>query len=101
MVAACVHPIPRLLQADVDRAVQILREFGCTEVYMFGSLAGDGATEQSDIDLAVRGCPDEDFFRVYGRLLTTLSRPVDLVGLDDDDRFSQHLREGGALVRIG
>ena len=49
--------IPDILQADVSKAVQILQEEGCTEVYLFGSGTTGRVREESDIDLGVRGCP--------------------------------------------
>jgi predicted nucleotidyltransferase len=92
--------LPEALRDDIDRAVRILREAGCTEVYLFGSIAEGVATERSDIDLAVRGCPAELFLRVYGRLTWDIQRPIDLVPLDSDDPFSQFLQEHGELIRI-
>lgn len=39
---------------DIERAVVVLtREFGATEVWLFGSAATGVATEHSDIDLLV------------------------------------------------
>lgn len=85
----------------MDRAVQILREAGCTEIYIFGSLATGDIHAQSDIDLAVRGCPKKDFFRIYGQLLRQVEYPVDLVDLDTpEDMFARFLVEEKDLVQI-
>ncbi len=94
--------LPTTYQMNLDRAVQILREAGCTEIYLFGSLATGDIHAQSDIDLAVRGCPKKDFFRVYGHLLSKLEYPVDLVDLDTpEDMFARFLVEEEELVQIG
>lgn len=38
--------------------------------------------EDSDIDIAIKGCSPDNYFSLLGQLLTTLSRPVDLINLD-------------------
>jgi predicted nucleotidyltransferase len=41
-------------RSEVDQAVEVLaREFGATEVWLFGSAASGATTEESDIDLLV------------------------------------------------
>jgi predicted nucleotidyltransferase len=92
--------IPDILQADVSKAVQILKEEGCTEVYLFGSGATGRVRAESDVDLAVRGCPQGHFFSIVGRLLWELERPVDLVNLDAQDAFAQYLEKAGELRRL-
>jgi hypothetical protein len=49
--------VPGVLQEDINRAVKILKEGGCTEIYLFGSGVTGEVRNGSDIDLAVRGCP--------------------------------------------
>ena len=68
--------IPASHRKDIDRAVRILTEGGCQEVYVFGSLAEGASREASDTDLAVRGCPPGMFFHLLGRLLLELEHPV-------------------------
>lgn len=92
--------IPEVLQEDIRRAVQILKEGGCSEIFLFGSAATGKIREGSDIDLAVRGCPPGSFFHLLGRLLWELDHPVDLVRLDTQDAFAQFLQKEGNLVRI-
>ena len=88
-------------QPDIDRAVAILKAGGCSEVFLFGSLAQGRAHEHSDLDLAVRGCPTGAFFQLYGQLMGTLDHRVDLVKLDTADPFAQFLLEHGELLRVG
>jgi predicted nucleotidyltransferase len=87
-------------KADIDRAVQILKEEGCTEIYVFGSVATGETHASSDIDLAVRGCPPGRFFHMLGRLMMTLDHSVDLVDLDSADPFAQFLQQKRRLIRI-
>jgi predicted nucleotidyltransferase len=94
-------PVPESYRKDIRRAVEILKEVGCTDVFLFGSLAAGKVRGKSDIDLAVRGCPPGEFFPLLGRLLLELDYPVDLVNLDRQDAFARYLEEHGELLQIG
>jgi len=95
-----LETLPKPYKQDIDRAVQILKEEGCTEIYLFGSVATGETHERSDIDLAVRGCPPGRFFHTFGRLMMTLDHSVDLVDLDEPSIFVRYLLHSGDLVRI-
>ena len=92
---------PAEFHADIRRAVDILKEGGCTEVHVIGSVAEGGVREGSDLDLAVRGCPPERFFTLLGRLLAELEHSVDLVDLDRDHRIAAFLSEHQLAVHVG
>lgn len=92
--------IPELFEKDIIRAVRILKEEGCSEIFLFGSGATGKVRDESDIDIAIRGCPKGRFFQVLGRLIWELNRPVDLINLDAQDAFAQYLQKEGALLRI-
>ena len=85
---------------DIDKAIKILKEAGCDEIFLFGSVAYNKVKKNSDIDIAVKGCPKEIFFRILGTLLITLEHSVDLVDLDGNDRFGNFLKENGELIRV-
>lgn len=91
---------PQEYQADIEKAVQLLKQIGCTEIYLFGSVAQGTSRASSDLDFAVRGCPPDKFFYAIGKLLSELSRTADLIDLDRDTRFGRFLRETGELVRV-
>lgn len=72
------------MREEIQKAVAILRACGAKKVILFGSAARslDGAElKPQDLDLACEGIPPDRFFAALGKLLTTLSVPVDLVGL--------------------
>lgn len=92
--------IAEAFKVDIDRAVHILKEEGCTEIYLFGSVATGENHARSDIDLAVRGCPQGRFFHVLGRLTWELEHSVELVDLDSANPFAQFLQEKQRLFQI-
>lgn len=73
--------------SEVERAVEVLaREFGASEVWLFGSAARGTSTEDSDIDLLVvrPARPDSPRPSVEARLCLSrhgIRRPFDLLVL--------------------
>lgn len=82
-------------------ATNILKDAGCTSVYLFGSQARGTASESSDIDLGVRGLPPSSFFRTHLRLENELGMKVDLVDFDYQRGFFELLQSVGELRQIG
>ena len=93
--------IPVEYRSDVERAVEISKAEGCREVYIFGSVAVGEMGPRSDLDIAVRGCPPERFYRLLGRLMDELSHPVDLIDLDVETGEAEFLEEEGELIHVG
>jgi len=85
---------------DVKKAIAILESVGCREVYIFGSLIEGTVTSRSDIDLAVKGISPGIFFKVLARLIMQLDHPVDLIDLEEDNRFTRMIRHEGKLQRV-
>lgn len=86
--------------ADLKRAVKILQEEGCREIYLFGSVAMGNAGPDSDLDIGIRDYPRERFFRIYGRLLTELQHHADLVDFGHQSALFAVLSEIGEVRRI-
>jgi predicted nucleotidyltransferase len=95
-----VIQFPKIYQKDIQHAVEILKEEGCANVFLFGSLTTGKVRDGSDIDLAIRGCPKGKFFKLLGKLLLELDHPVDLVNLDRQDAFAKYLEKEGRLLQI-
>lgn len=93
--------IPEAFRSDIERAVKILKDGGCREVFLFGSLVDGSSRPDSDIDLAVRGCPAGEFLRMYGELMWGLEHKFDLVDLDVSHPFTKHLIQEGEMLRLG
>jgi predicted nucleotidyltransferase len=88
------------MHEDLERAVEYLKSVGCSEIFVFGSTARGDFEDDSDLDIAVRGIPADQFFSIYGELMMRLSRPVDLVDLDLQKRFGKQLLAGSDLRRV-
>jgi predicted nucleotidyltransferase len=93
--------IPEAMQRDIEHATMILKTGGCQSVFLFGSAATGTMHADSDLDLAVRGCPPQQFFHLLGRLLSDLEHAVDLVDLDVPSPFVEFLLTKGKLVQLG
>ncbi|MBN2444939.1 MAG: nucleotidyltransferase domain-containing protein [Spirochaetales bacterium] len=99
-MADILDTLPPHFRKDVHLALKILQQAGCTEIFLFGSIIGGRINEESDIDIAIKGCPKGLFFRLYGQLIRNLAHPVDLIDLDKQKSFYRYLQEHGELVRV-
>ena len=54
----------------------------------------------TDLDITVRGIPAEEFFTVYGEVLSRSSRPLDLIDLDLQRIFGRQILAGTNVKRI-
>ena len=84
----------------IKKATEILKSFGATNVYLFGSVAKGTNTEHSDIDLAVTGIPPEKFFEAIGDTFGAIRREIDIIDLDEKTPFISYLKEHGELHRV-
>ncbi len=85
------------IEKEIKKAVEILKQFGATEVYLFGSWAKGKARPESDLDLAEKGVPANKFFSAYGHLIMAMDREVHLIALDRPTDFSEFLKSRGEL----
>jgi predicted nucleotidyltransferase len=72
---------------DITTATSLLKNEGCTSVYLFGSLVTGKIHQNSDIDLGIKGLPAKKFIRTYSMLDNELSNKVDLVDFDSNSDF--------------
>ena len=83
--------------ADRQMILDLAAKYALKRVLLFGSAARRD-TGYHDIDLAVEGVRPQDFFSLYGELLSRLSLPVDLIDLSRPSRFTQLVREEGVPI---
>lgn len=97
-----LNNLPYSYQEDIKKAIKILKENGAKEVFIFGSIANGKFNENSDIDIAVKGLNEKDFYKVASILMFELENEFDLIDLDDkENRFSQMLLKVGGLLKVG
>ena len=86
-----------ITEKDKKTIQDIARKYHASRVLLFGSALSDTA-ESRDIDLAVEGVADKDYYAFYGELLYALSKPVDIVDLSGTNKFIELiLKEGVPL----
>ncbi len=90
----------RDLEIRIARAAEVLRQYGATAVFLFGSAATDDSIDPQDVDMAVEGLPAEIYFRAWSRAAHCLDRELDLVRLETDSPFTRYLRDKGKLKRV-
>jgi uncharacterized protein len=85
--------------SDADRTLirNICQKYSASRVLLFGSSL-DEARPGRDIDIAVEGIAPRDWFRFWGELLCTLSKPVDVIDLSADSQFVDLVRRDGVVL---
>lgn len=91
---------PRTHRKDFEKAIEILREEGCHEIYLFGSIAIGAGADRSDIDFGIRSFPRDRFFHIYGRLLSELDHDTDLIDFERQPAMFETLSTIGEIRRI-
>ncbi len=94
-------PTTLIEKEALQEAGNLLRSFGASQVFVFGSAVNGELRSDSDIDMAVSGLPARVYFSAISKASDLLGRPVDLVDLDDDTPLVRHLLDSGDLVRVG
>jgi predicted nucleotidyltransferase len=86
-----------ITEKDKKTIQDIARKYHASRVLLFGSALSETA-ESRDIDIAVEGIADKDFYAFYGELLYALSKPVDVVDISRKTKFIELvLKEGVPL----
>jgi predicted nucleotidyltransferase len=89
----------------LDRALAVLdllaEKFQFSEAYVFGSLVKEGhyVPGCSDIDIAIRGLRDQDFFPAAAFLSSGLETDVDLIQLESHPLEDNVKQEGVRWIR--
>ncbi len=85
--------------SDSDRAVieMLARKYGAKRVILFGSSLLPGHVAQ-DIDLGVSGVSAADYFTFCGELMFAAEKPVDVVDLDKDSKFTRLIIKEGVPI---
>ncbi|MCL2411579.1 MAG: nucleotidyltransferase domain-containing protein [Treponema sp.] len=95
------YEIPEKYQNDIQKATYLLKNEGCKDVFLFGSLATGKFHQNSDIDIGITGLNPKKFFRVSASLDKELSNRVDLVDFDLRHDFYVLLDSLGEVIKLG
>ncbi len=88
-----------IMISERDKAIisRCAKKYRVSSIYLFGSSLNRDS-ESNDIDLAVEGIRPKVFFKFYGELLRSLSKPVDLVDLSRKSLFNRIIEEKGVKI---
>lgn len=78
-----------VLKRELDKIVDISKEFDAKKVLLFGSCL-ENIKLAYDIDIAVSGIKPREFFKYYGKVSMAVENEVDIVDLDD---IREHLHK--------
>ena len=96
-----IDRIPVKYREDIKKATNLLKNEGCRNVFLFGSLVKGKIHENSDIDIGISGLPPQKYLKVYAQLDKEISSKVDLVDFDANADFYSLLNSIGEVVTIG
>jgi predicted nucleotidyltransferase len=85
--------------SDLDRTVieMLAGKYGASRVLLFGSSMLSGS-EAHDIDLGLSGISAADYFAFCGELMFAAGKPVDVVDLDKDSKFTRLIKKEGISI---
>ncbi|MFH0925216.1 MAG: hypothetical protein V1872_06230 [bacterium] len=84
-------------QQEKEKIISIAKEYELNCLYLFGSNLNENE-ESNDIDLAVEGIDLKYFFEFYGKLIFSISKPVDLIDLTRDSKFNTMIKEEAVIL---
>ncbi len=76
--------------------VKTAKDFNIKKVILFGS--SSVSDEYNDIDIGIKGIDPKDFFTFYGKMIFSLQKPVDIVYLDEKNKFNEMVEKEGIVI---
>ncbi len=83
-----------LKKSDHRKIQEVSRKYHIKKVLLFGSSL-ETDRESKDIDIAIEGIAPKDFFAYCGELLLILSKPVDVIDLSIESKFTALIKREG------
>lgn len=80
--------------ADKTKIIEIAKKYGISRVLLFGSSIEQN-TESNDIDIAIEGIDASHFFKFYSELILNLSKPVDVIDLNNKTKLNDVILSEG------
>jgi uncharacterized protein len=86
-----------IAQEQINRAVDIARDFGVERLILFGS-AATNPKEARDLDLACDGVSGWALYALGARLEEELQIPLDLIPLSPPTRLTRRIEQQGKVL---
>lgn len=83
---------------DKQKIIDLAKKYDVAKILLFGSSIDSQNEEAHDIDLGVEGIIDSKFFKFYGELIFSLSKPVDLIDLKRKSLFNDIVKSEGLIL---
>ena len=87
-----------LRRTVLEAGVPVLRRYGVSRAWLFGSVAAGAAGPGSDVDILAMPVPAEVFWPLRRDLEAALGCPLDLCTQDDDPAFVRKIQQRGELI---
>ena len=84
-------------ESDKRKIREVSKKYHAKRVLLFGSSL-DVTRESQDIDIAVEGISPENFFKYYGELMLKLSKPIDVIDLSGNSKFTKLIQQEGVML---
>ncbi len=85
-----------LSERDRQVIIRHARKYNVARVILFGSAKDD--PDAADIDIGVKGLASESFFEFCWESCRDLSRPVDVIDLDENCLFNKLAEKDGVVL---
>lgn len=82
---------------DKAKIVELAKKYEVSRILLFGSSI-ESVGVADDIDLAVEGIAESNFFKFYAELIFSLSQPVDLIDIKKESRFRDMILAEGIVL---
>lgn len=76
--------------------IENAKKFNLTSVILFGSSLDDESA--NDIDIGVKGLEPRLFFKFFASIYKALPKPVDVVDLSFNNKFTRLIEESGVKI---
>lgn len=86
-----------IAEEQINRAVEIARDFGVKRLILFGSAATD-PKQARDLDLACDGVHGWALYALGARLEEELRVPLDLIPLSPSTRLTRRIEQQGKVL---
>ena len=83
--------------SDLEKIKKILKKYSVKKAYLFGSYK-DNPKKARDIDLAISLGKANEFFKISAALSMQITKPLDLVYLDQKCRFNDLVKRDGLKI---